>query len=172
MTLYLEAQSLVVVCPDCGQRYDPAKAAKIARVRTRDGRTIKPGRVEAQDVTTAGHRIGRHHRAHVEVTRRALNGWVPVTSEIADRARAFGFERDTIETGDPVLLCFVRLEPLENTIVEMDEGPTREIARRVWRAAQAVRKDHPWWRAYLHELGVSAEQGLTVTVENRADVLF
>lgn len=175
MTLYLEAQSLVVVCPDCGQRYDPAKAAKIARVRTRDGRTIKPGRVEAQDVSTAAHRYGMHHMAHFEATRRALAGWAAVPDDIMNTARALGFTYDAFGIGFRFPLSFIRLDALENTIMEMDEGPPREIARRVWRAAQAVREDHPWWRAYLHELGMGADEiarGFTVSHDNRADVLI
>lgn len=175
MTLYLEAQSLVVVCPDCGQRYDPAKAATVARVRTRDGRAIKPGRVEAQDVRTAAHREGRHHRAHVEVTRRALDGWSLVNQTLFEVAKKHGVRVDTTQIDGPTRLWFVCVEALEGLIVETEDNAPRITAQRILRAARAVREDHPWWRAYLHELGASAEhiaRGLTINDDNRADVLF
>lgn len=175
MTLYLSAQSLVVVCPDCGQRYDPAKAATVARVRTRDGRAIKPGRVEAQDVSTAGHRNGRHHRAHVEITRRALDGWSLVNQALFEIAKKHGVCIDTTQIDGPTRLWFVRTEALEGLIVETEDNAPRITAQRIRRATLAVRVDHPWWRAYLHELGASAEhiaRGLTINDDNRADVLF
>lgn len=136
MTLYLSAQSLVVVCPDCGQRYDPAKAATVARVRTRDGRAIKPGRVEAQDVSTAGHREGRHHRAHVEVTRRALDGWALTTHLIASLANAHKIEGETVGIDGPTRLWFVRTPELESLSIELTAQ--RDVAERIVRAAQAV----------------------------------
>lgn len=173
--LRLEPQSLVVVCPDCGQRYDPAKAARVARVRTRDGRTIKPGRVEAQDVREPGHRNGRHHFAHAMVTAQALDGWSLLTDALAVGARQFGVEVEWTRIDAPTSLRFIRTWDLDCLIAEMDECAKRETARRIWRASMAVRVDHPWWRAYLHEVGASAEEiarGLTVGANNRADVLF
>jgi len=173
--LYLEPQSLVVVCPDCGQRYDPAKAARVARVRTRDGRTIKPGRVEAQDVREPGHRNGRHHFAHAMVTAQALDGWSLLTDALAVGARQFGVEVEWTRIDAPTSLRFIRTWDLDCLIAEMDECAKRETARRIWRASMAVRVDHPWWRAYLHEVGASAEEiarGLTVGVSSRGDVLF
>ena len=173
--LRLEPQSLVVVCPDCGQRYDPAKAAKVARVRTRDGRTVKPGRVEAQDVREPGHRSGRHHFAHVEVTQCALDGWSLMTDAVAVGAQQFGVEVSSAKVDAPAAFRFIRTWDLDCLIAEMDECAERETARRIWRASMAVRVDHPWWRAYLHEVGASAEEiarGLTVGANNRADVLF
>lgn len=177
MTLYLEAQSLVVVCPDCGQRYDPAKAAKVARVRTRDGRTIKPGRVEAQDVGTAAHRNGRHHRAHVEVTQRALDGWTVVTREVASLAYQSAVRTESKYIDGATALHFMVTEELEALAIEIEDEKAhlRAQVERWIRATRAVRVDHPWWRAFLHELGVSAEEiahGLTIGVDNRGDVLF
>lgn len=176
MILHLSAQSLVVVCPDCGQRYDPAKAAKIARVRTRDGRAIKPGRVEAQDVSTAGHRNGRHHRAHVEITRRSLNGWVILTRRISILADKHRMPVEAVGIDTAIWLSFLQVPEFEDAITLIDDDAAeRATCERILRAARAVREDHPWWRAYLHELGARAEhiaRGLTINDDNRADVLF
>lgn len=184
----LEAQSLVVVCPDCGQRYDPAKAAKIARVRTRDGRTIKPGRVEAQDVREQGHRTGYHHRAHHEATRAALDGWAPLLfapvlgafnehTPLMQLVIRLGPEltRNIWQVAKIGILYAVRAEEIASIAIEIEEPRWRAHVERVARAAQAVREDHPWWRAYLHELGVSAEEiahGLVIGRDARADVFF
>lgn len=173
--LRLEPQSLVVVCPDCGQRYDPAKAAKVARIRTRDGRTIKPGRVEAQDVREPGHRSGRHHRAHVDVTRQAIEGWALVSMSVAAAAHSHGVECVSIIVDGPTVLRFLQVEELASVMIELKSDDARADCERIVRAARAVRVDHPWWRAYLHEVGASAEEiarGLTVGTNNRADVLF
>jgi len=175
VTLYLSAQSLVVVCPDCGQRYDPAKAAKIARVRTRDGRTIKPGRVEAQDVDTAAHRAGRHHHAHRAATKLALDGWCVVTPEIATLAWLSDIPLKEVRADWPTKLQFVQAPELEDLAIDIESSGVRALAQRIWRAAQAVRADHPWWRAYLHELGLSAEEiarGVAVNDRNKGDVFF
>jgi hypothetical protein len=184
VTLHLSAQSLVVVCPDCGQRYDPAKAAKVARVRTRDGRTIKPGRVEAQDVSTVGHRNGRHHRAHRMVTARTLDGRALVTEEIAEMAFEsrvrYGAPEDEVRCervliDEHTVLWFARLDELASIAVEIEDSAQRSTCERIIRAARAVREDYPWWRAYLHELSMGADEiarGFTVSHDNRADVLF
>lgn len=177
MTLHLSAQSLVVVCPDCGQRYDPAKAAKVARVQTRDGRTIKPGRVEAQDVGTAAHRNGRHHRAHVEVTQRALDGWTTVTREVASLAYQSAVRTESKYIDGATALHFVVAEELEALAIEIEDEKAhlRAQVERWIRAARAVRVDHPWWRAHLRELGMDVDEiarGFTVSQNNRADVFF
>jgi hypothetical protein len=173
--LRLEPQSLVVVCPDCGQRYDPAKAARVARIRTRDGRAIKPGRVEAQDVATAAHRNGRHHLAHCAATAQALEGWCVVVPEIATLAWASDIPIAEVRIDAPTKLQLVQAPELEDLAIDLESPVLRALAERSWRAARAVRVDHPWWRAYLHEVGASAEEiarGLTVGANNRADVLF
>lgn len=188
MTLYLEAQSLVVVCPDCGQRYDPAKAAKIARVRTRGGRTIKPGRVEAQDVREQGHRTGYHHQAHYEATRAALDGWVPLlfAPVIGTSNEHTPLMRIMTQLGPELthniwqrakigILYAVRAEEIDSVAIEIEEPQWRAHVEQVARVARAVRVDHPWWRAYLHELGVSPEEialGLVIGRDARADVFF
>lgn len=165
----------IIVCPDCGQRYDPAKAARLARVRTRDGRTIKPGRVEAQDVRTAAHREGRHHRAHETVTQRALDGWSLIEVEYALGAKRFSVPVEVEVIDSATTLRFVRTWNLDSLTIECGNDALRSLGERIWRASMAVRTDHPWWRAYLHELGVSAEEialGLTVGNADRGDVLF
>ncbi len=177
MTLYLEAQSLVVVCPDCGQRYDPAKAAKIARVRTRDGRTIKPKRVETQDIRKLEHFRGRHHQALRDATHWAQYGWCPVPSEFARPILAEDATRPTATVSYLTVagLYFFCVEQAEFRAVEIDDAQMRAEIERCVRAARAVREDHPWWRAYLHELGLSAEEiarGVKVSDRSKGDVFF
>ncbi len=177
MTLHLSAQSLVVVCPDCGQRYDPAKAAKIARVRTRDGRTIKPGRVEAQNVREPGHFRGRHHQALRETTHWVRHGWCPVPSEFARPILAEDAARPTVTVSylTAAGMYFFCVEQAEFLAVEIDDAQMRAEVERCVRAARAVREDHPWWRAYLHELGMGADEiarGVAVNDRNKGDVFF
>jgi hypothetical protein len=166
----------IIVCPDCGQRYDPAKAARIERVRTRDGRTIKPGRVEAQDVNTAAHRGGRHHLAHRLVTHRSLSGWVILTRRLSILADKHRMPVEAVGIDPPTWLSFLQVPEFEDVITLIDDDAAeRATCERILRAARAVREDHPWWRAYLHELGMGADEiarGFTVSHDNRADVLF
>lgn len=170
------SEQSVIVCPDCGQRYDPNKAATVARAWSESTRRlIKPGRVEAQDVDTAAHRGGRHHRAHVEVTRRALDGWGVVSREIAQAAIEHRVPLESVGIDGPTWLGFVLIPELEDLALAVDSPVVRATTQRIVRAARAVRVDHPWWRAYLHELGASPEhvaRGLTINNDNRADVLF
>jgi hypothetical protein len=72
-------------------------------------------------------------------------------------------------------LYFFCVEQAEFRAVEIDDAQMRAEVERCVRAARAVREDHPWWRAYLHELGMGADEiarGFTVSHDNRADVLF
>lgn len=169
----------IIICPDCGQRYDPAKAARVKRVQTGYGRTIKPGRIEAQDVRKAAHSRGRHHQAHWTTTQLALKGWAPIALDyrhdsLFDDARIAGIGTlyklidDTIQPG------YARLEELPSFAIDLDGG-TREFVERIVRAALAVREDHPWWCAYLCEFGASPSVvafGITVGVANRGDLFF
>ena len=180
---YLALQRGVVVCPDCGQVYDPAKAALLPRPRVftsrGDVRTVKPQRVAAQDVQTAAHRAGRHHQAHLTATQLALRGWAPLAldyarSPVYDDAQIAGI--DTLEKiiDAATRIGFARTEELPSLAIDL-EPPQREFVERVVRAAQAVRVDHPWWRAYLHELGADAEEiacGIVVNTANRGDLFF
>ena len=182
--LTLGAQREIIVCPDCGQVYDPAKAAALARVRSysqyRGVREIKPQRVAAQDVRTSAHRAGRHHQAHVTATRLALSGWAPIASEhrlgepIYAAAVAAGITTLHKIVDPTTQPGFALTEELPSFAVDL-EGAQREFVERVVRAARAVREDPPWWRAYLHELGAEPEEiarGLVVNTTNRADLFF
>lgn len=171
----LTIQNAIIVCPDCGQRYDPARAAKIARVRTGDGRTIKPQRSEAQDVREPGHRLGRHHRAHAIVTARAIDSWALIDDVYALGALRFGVPVEFEQVDSATSLRFARVWDLDALTTKCSDDEARAKGERIWRATMAVRSDNPWWRAYLHELGVSPEEiarGLVVGRDNRADVLF
>ena len=173
--LLLEIQRAIIVCPDCGQRYDPAKAAAVVRVRTYSGRSVKPGRVEAQDVRTAAHRTGRHHRAHETVTRRALDGWSLVEDEYALGAKRFGVTVEAEKIDSATTLRLVRKWDLDCLTTECDNDTLRALGERIWRASMTVRVDRPWWRAYLHELGADADEiarGIVVNTKNRGDLFF
>lgn len=181
--LLLEIQREIIVCPDCGQVYDPAKAAALVRVQSyvagRGVREIKPQRVAAQDVRTSAHRAGRHHQAHITATRLALKGWAPIAQDhrfgtLYDDAQIAGITTlhkiidATLQPG------FALAEELPSLAIDL-EGAQREFVERVVRAARAVREDHPWWRAYLHELGAEPEEiarGIVVNTANRGVLFF
>lgn len=181
--LLLEAQRGVVVCPDCGQVYIPAKAAALPRPRVftsrGDVRTVKPQRVAAQDVATAAHRAGRHHQAHLTATQLALRGWAPLAldhrfSSLYDDAEIAGITTMHKIIDATMQPGFARTEELPSLAIDL-EPTQREFVERVVRAAQAVRVDHPWWRAYLHELGADADEiacGIVVSTKNRGDLFF
>lgn len=183
--LTLDVQQEIIVCPDCGQVYDPAKADALARVQSyvagRGVREIKPQRVAAQDVRTSAHRAGRHHKAHVIATCFARGGWAPIATEhrfgrgpVYAAAVAAGITT-MHRTIDPTMQPgFALTEELPSLALDL-EGPQREFIERVVRAARAVRVDHPWWRAYLHELGAEPEEiacGIVVNAPNRGDLFF
>jgi hypothetical protein len=148
---------------------------------SRRGREIKVQRVAAQDVQTAAHRAGRHHQAHLTATQLAIRGWAPVAVErrfghgpIYQAAVAAGITTMHKIVDAAMEPGFARTEELPSLAIDL-EPTQREFVERVVRAALAVRVDHPWWRAYLHELGADAEEiacGIVVGTANRGDLFF
>lgn len=169
----------IIVCPDCGQRYDPA----IERGEFRSVRGTKPKtRVAAQDVRTPGHRNGPHHKLLALTTRYVLEGWAPIAStehslnppllRAAYREDATRMAREYQANGRRVSLWFVTAEELEGIAIECG-GNAPEFARRVLVACSAVRHGAPWWHAWLQANGVPGEtiaQGYRVNRARRADV--
>lgn len=128
----------IIVCPDCGQRYDPAKAAALPRVRARDGRTIKPSRAEAQDVRRPGHKASKHHAMHVKQTQQIRERWM---------------------TQVPLSNTLVSLDECEGIAVDAEEYATRAFARRMLDAARMVaRLSFPWWVCWLTVNGYSRDE--------------
>lgn len=165
----------IIVCPDCGQRYSPAKGESVLRVETWRRTTRKVERVEAQDVRLPQHKRGRHHDAHASMTHWALRGWVPVPQEIAEAEIALDSNRPAWQTSRQFHYVWLfDIDRLESIAIELDDLQ-RQTCEELVRAARAVRLDWPWWRAYLDVLGVSPEEsarGLTINASSRGDVLF
>lgn len=169
----------IIVCPDCGQRYDPA----IVRGEFRSRRGVgKKTRVGAQDVRTVGHRNGPHHDLHATVTRLVR------ADELAPLVHAVGTHappllRTAQLAGVPLrsyrhtyleghLLWLVPAAHLEDIAVECG-GNAPAFARRVLQACAVVRGGAAWWHAWMQANGIPPEtiaQGYRVSRDRRADV--
>jgi len=173
----------MIVCPDCGQSYDPA----IERAEFRSKRGVKQKtRVGAQDVRTTGHRAGPHHTALVATTLRVQSGWAPIALEAeqaiqfpsspllraAKRTEATLIKHEFRAQATDCVLWFVEAQELEGVAIECG-GNAPEFARRVLTACEIVRGGAPWWHAWLQAHGVPGEtiaRGYRVGRARRADV--
>lgn len=171
--------STIIICPGCGQRFDPT--IERGEFRSARGTKLKP-RVGAQDVRTAGHRGGPHHELFVATTRAIGDGWAPIAStaeslnppllRAAQRERATLYSKEVRANGRTSSLWFVAAQELEGVAVECG-GDAVEWAQRVLVACEIVRGGAPWWHAWLQAHGVPGEtiaQGYRVGRARRADV--
>jgi hypothetical protein len=173
----------IIICPDCGQNYDPA----IERGEFRSARGVKSKpRVGAQDVRTPGHRAGQHHTLLVTVTLRVGGGWAPIALEAeqaiqfppspllraAKRTEATLTKHEFRAQATDCGLWFVEAQELEGVAIECG-GNAPEFARRVLTACEIVRGGAPWWHAWMQANGIPGEtiaRGYRVGRTRRADV--
>lgn len=173
----------IIICPDCGQSYDPA----IERGEFRSARGTKlKTRVGAQDVRTPGHRSGPHHTALVATTLHARADWAPIALEAeqatqfplspllraAKRTKATLTEHKFRAQATNCALWFVPAQELEGVAIECG-GNAPGFAQRVLTACEIVRRGAPWWQAWWQANGVPSEmiaQGYRVGRARRADV--
>ena len=169
----------IIVCPDCGQSYDPA----IERAEFQSSRGTKmKTRVGAQDVRTPGHRSGPHHAVLVEITRQVKADWAllattdvslnPPLLRAAQREEATLLAREYRANGRTSSLWFVVASELEGVAIECG-GNAPEFARRVLVACEIVRGGAPWWHAWMQANGIPGEtiaRGYRVGRARRADV--
>lgn len=173
----------IIVCPDCGQSFDPA--IERAEFRSTRGTKLKT-RVGAQDVRTPGHRSGPHHAALVATTLHARADWAPLALEAeqaiqfpsspllraAKRTEATLTEHKFRAQATNCALWFVPAQELEGVAIECGGGAV-EWAQRVLVACEVVRGGAPWWHAWWQANGVPGEQiarGYRVGRSRRADV--
>lgn len=153
----------IIVCPDCGQSYDPT----IERAEFQSSRGTKmKTRVGGQDVRTPGHRSGPHHAVLVEITRQVKADWAPLaTTDVslnppllraAQREEATLLAREYRANGRTSSLWFVVASELEGVAIECG-GNAPEFAQRVLTACEIVRGGAPWWHAWMQANGIPGE---------------
>lgn len=153
----------IIVCPDCGQSFDPA--IDRAEFRSTRGTKLKT-RVGAQDVRTPGHRSGPHHAVLSEITRQVKADWAPLaTTDVslnppllraAKREGATLLAREYRANGRKFSLWFVVASELEGVAIECG-GNAPGFAQRVLTACEIVRRGAPWWHAWWQANGVPSE---------------
>ena len=175
--------STIIICPDCGQRFDPT--IERGEFRSARGTKLKP-RVGAQDVRAAGHRSGPHHAALVATTLHVQSGWAPIALEAeqaiqfpsspllraAKRTEATLIKHEFRAQATNCVLWFVESRELEGVAVECGGGAV-EWAQRVLVACEIARGGAPWWHAWMQANGTPGEtiaQGYRVGRARRADV--
>lgn len=181
----MSTDTTIIVCPDCGQRYDQS-IVRGTFLSSRGGG--KKTRVGAQDVRTPGHRAGPHHELMKWMTQHVLNEraplattecrWPPPLSDPPLLRAAKSCEAQLIEhdygcsaSGIHLLVWTVPPAELEGVAIECG-GNAVAFARRVLVACEIVRHGAPWWHAWLQANGTPGEQiarGYRVSRARRLD---
>lgn len=157
----------LIVCPDCGQIYDPAKGASAPRVLRANGRVMKVARAQAQDVRKASHKNSIHHTMMVRATEIALDGWVPfeiynriqdwdqgrlrILEKIANVANLGTGTLKRLQPGEHTYLTAwaLDLEAAKSVVIELLLASRRFLERLIKATELTIHETRCWWTAWL-----------------------